>query len=176
MKIEKLGLTGEESQFIDARKFSRSDIAMFFGVPPHMLGDVDKQTSWGSGIEQQAIGFKTNVVQPVLTNIENVVDRALLTPGERLKYFARFDTTPLVQMDFKSQVDGLVALKNAGFINANEGRRRLHMNPRDDEFGDDYVVPANMTSQVIGQSAASEAQQTLSTKVPKQLPAGKGSE
>jgi phage portal protein BeeE len=36
------------------------EIAMYFGVPPHMLGDTEKSTSWGTGIEQQTQGFVTS--------------------------------------------------------------------------------------------------------------------
>lgn len=57
MSIEKLGLTSEDMQFMESRKFQRSEIAMFFGVPPHLIGDVEKTTSWGTGIEQQNLGF-----------------------------------------------------------------------------------------------------------------------
>jgi len=150
MEYEKMALTAEESQFIDSRKFSRSDIAMFFGVPPHMLGDVEKQTSWGSGIEQQSIGFVINTIQPWLTNIENAINAALLGVGERNGFFARFDTTPLIRGSFRDQVEALIRLREWGVLTPNEIRKALGYNPREDEFGDDYVTPSNMTSQVVG--------------------------
>ncbi len=31
-----------------------------------------------------------------------------------------------------------------------EARKELGMNPRGDQFGDDYMVPTNFTSQVVG--------------------------
>src|SRR3546814_8765239 len=59
LEFERMALTAEDAQWIEARKFSRSDIAMFFGVPPHMIGDTDKSTSWGTGIEAQTQGFRS---------------------------------------------------------------------------------------------------------------------
>lgn len=51
---QQMSMTAEDSQFIDQRKYSVAEIARFFGgVPPHAIGDVDRGTSWGSGIEQQ---------------------------------------------------------------------------------------------------------------------------
>jgi len=57
MDYARIAMTAEDAQWIESRKFSRTDIAMFFGVPPHTIGDTEKSTSWGTGIEQQSIGF-----------------------------------------------------------------------------------------------------------------------
>lgn len=57
MAFEKIAMSSSDAQFVEAIGATRTDIAMFFGVPPHMLGDTTKTTSWGSGIEQQSIGF-----------------------------------------------------------------------------------------------------------------------
>lgn len=140
---EKLGLTAEESQFIDSRKFQRNEIAMFFGVPPHMIGDVERGTSWGSGIEQQGLGFVTYTLLPHLTNFAQAVARDLLTDAERDTYHAAFDTEALTRADFLTRQQGLQIMRNAGVINANEWRQREGLNPRTDAAGDDYVVGDN---------------------------------
>jgi HK97 family phage portal protein len=150
MEFTQMSMSSVDSQFIEGRKFSRSEIAMFFGVPPHMLGDVEKTTSWGSGIEQQGIGFVINTLQPWLTNIEDALNASLLNPAEQIGMFCRFDTEPLIRGDFASTVTALKTLRETGIISVNEARKKLRMNPRDDEFGDDYLVPSNMTSQVVG--------------------------
>ena len=59
MDYKPIAMTAEDAQWIEARKFTRTDIAMFFGVPPHMIGDTEKSTSWGTGIDAQGIGFVT---------------------------------------------------------------------------------------------------------------------
>jgi hypothetical protein len=35
LEFQQMALTAEDAQWLEARKFSRGDIAMFFGVPPH---------------------------------------------------------------------------------------------------------------------------------------------
>lgn len=139
----KLGLTAEESQFIDSRKFQRNEIAMFFGVPPHMIGDIERGTSWGSGIEQQGLGFVTYTLLPYLQNISQAVARDLLADNERGTYHARFDTEALTRADFLTRQNGLKIMRDAGVINANEWRQREGMNPRTDEAGDDYAGAPN---------------------------------
>jgi HK97 family phage portal protein len=150
MEWVKIALTAEESQFVDSRKFSRQEICMWFGVPEVMLGVGDKTSSWGTGIEQMSIGFVRNVLRPWMVNIQDELEASLLSEAERPFYFLRFDTKELVRGDFKTQVDGLRVLRETGIISANEARKELGMNPRDDEFGDDYMVPTNFTSQVVG--------------------------
>src|SRR3546814_3071983 len=45
-------------QWIEAQKLSRSEICMFFGVPPSMIGDNSgSDSNWGTGLQQKADGF-----------------------------------------------------------------------------------------------------------------------
>lgn len=138
MTWEKVGMTSEESQFIDNRKFQRSEIAMFFGVPPHMIGDVERGTSWGSGIEQQGIGFVTYTLLPWLTNISQGFERDLIAESEQDALSFKFETDELVRADFFTRQQGYEIQKRNGVLSANEWRRRERMNPRADTGGDAY--------------------------------------
>jgi hypothetical protein len=60
-----------------SRKFQVSELARFFGVPPHLVGDVEKSTSWGTGIEQQNLGFLQYTLQPYISRWENSITRWL---------------------------------------------------------------------------------------------------
>jgi phage portal protein BeeE len=68
-----MSLTMVDMQWIESQKLSRSQIAMYFGVPPHMLGDTEKSTSWGTGIEQQTQGFVTFTAEEDLTMWEEAI-------------------------------------------------------------------------------------------------------
>ncbi len=81
-EFKPLGLSADDLQFLQQRDFQRYDIAMFFGVPPHMLGATEKQTSWGSGIEQQGIGFVTYTLNDWLKIWEEAIKRDLIAEGE----------------------------------------------------------------------------------------------
>lgn len=140
---EKLGLTAEESQFLESRKFQRNEVAMFFGVPPHMIGDIDRGTSWGSGIEQQGLGFVTYTLLPHLTNFAQAVARDLLTEAEQAQYSATFEVEALTRADFLTRQQGLQIMRRSGVINANEWRQREGLNPRADSAGDDYINDAS---------------------------------
>ena len=101
MKYERMALSAEDAQWIESRKFSRTDIAMFFGVPPHMIGDTEKATSWGSGIEQQSIGFVSYTLEDHLTTWEESIARDLIPRGDT-DIYARFNRNALVRGDLRN--------------------------------------------------------------------------
>lgn len=140
----KLTMTGEESQLLESRRFEIAEVARIFGVPPHMIGDVEKATSWGSGIEQQSIGFLIYTLMPWLTNIAQRIEASLLSEAEWPRYSVTYDTEPLTRGDFKSLQEALQIQRQNGVINANEWRRRVKLNPREDDAGDDYYIASNM--------------------------------
>lgn len=105
MAVEKLGLTSEDMQFLETRKFQRSDIFMFYGVPPHLGGDTEKTTSWGTGIEQQNIGFLQYTMQPWITVWEQAIGRDLITEAEYGTIYAKFNVNGLLRASAKDRAD-----------------------------------------------------------------------
>lgn len=142
MTTEALSMTAEDAQWIESRKFSRTDIAMFFGVPPHMIGDTEKSTSWGSGIEQQSIGFVTYTLEDHLTTWEETANRDLITDPS---IYARFNRRALVRGDIKTRTEHYVKMLQWGVYSPNEVRAREDENPRAD--GDVYYDPPNTAGQ-----------------------------
>ena len=63
-------MSAEDAQLIESRQFSVIDICRFFGVPPVMIGETEKTSSWGSGVEQMARWFTTFTLNDHLTAIE----------------------------------------------------------------------------------------------------------
>jgi HK97 family phage portal protein len=82
---QRIAVNAEEAQFLETRKFQVAEIARLYGVPPHMIGDVEKSTSWGTGIEQQSIGFVQYSLMARLVRLESAFDQ--LTPrGQFIKW------------------------------------------------------------------------------------------
>ncbi len=141
MEYEPIAMNSEDAQWIESRKLSQRDIAMFFGVPPHMIGDTEKTTSWGSGIEQQSIGFISFTLEDHLTMWEQTVDLSLLDANPDL--YARFNRAALVRGDIKARWEAYVRGMQWGVWSPNEVRGLEDANPR--EGGDIYYPPPNMT-------------------------------
>lgn len=135
-----ISITPEESQFLQTRDFQRSEIAMFFGIPPHMIGDTTKSTSWGSGIEQLGIGFVKYSLMPWLRCIESTYSRALLPRGQ----YMRFNVDALLRGDTISRYTAYTQARNAGWLNVDEIREKEDMLPIPDGSGQSFIQPLNM--------------------------------
>lgn len=133
-----MSLTLADMQWIESQKFSRSNIMMFYGVPPFMLGDTEKSTSWGSGIEQQKQGFLDFTAEDDLTMWEEAINAELIAEPD---VFARFNRAAYVRGDIKTRNASYTAGRNGGWYSKNDVRGFEDMNPIDG--GDDYDAPLN---------------------------------
>lgn len=134
-KPEQLAIENDKAQFLETRKLQRSVIAGAFGVPPHLVGDLDRATF--SNIEQQSAEFVEKVVLPYCRMFETAMERDLLTAEDRAQgVVVRFNLDAALRADFKSRQEGLKIQREMGVISANDWRERENMNPR--EGGDEY--------------------------------------
>ena len=131
-----ISISPEESQFLETRGYQVTDIAMFYGVPPHLIGHTEKSTSWGTGIEQQNIGFNSYSVRGWTSCIESVFSN-FLPAGQ----FVKFDPSALLQGDIKTRYDSYMSARNSGWMSVNEIRQREELPPIKD--GDGYIQPMN---------------------------------
>ncbi len=137
-----IGIPPEEAQFLETRKFQEAQICQIYRVPPHMIGITERTTSWGTGIEQQGIGFVTFTLLPYLLRVSQSVHRDLLTPAERRTLFAEHLTAALERGDIKARYAAYNIGRNGGWLSVNDIREAENLNPV--EGGDAYLQPLNM--------------------------------
>jgi HK97 family phage portal protein len=142
----RMGMTAADAQWIEARKLSRSDIGMVFGVPPHMYGDTEKSTSWGTGIEQQTQGFVTFGVEDDFTMWEEGVTADCLDATVDTGLYMRINRGALIKGDLKTRYAAYQIGRNGGWLSKNDIRGLEDMNPI--EGGDDYDAPLNSNATV----------------------------
>ncbi len=134
-KPEQLNIENDKAQFLETRKLQRSVIAGAFGVPPHLVGDLDRATF--SNIEQQSSEFVEKVVLPYCRMFEAAIERDLLTAEDRSSgVIVRFNLDAALRADFKTRQEGMKIQREMGVVSANDWREREGMNPR--EGGDEY--------------------------------------
>lgn len=147
MSVEKLGMTSEDLQFIESRKFQRSEIAMFFGVPPHLIGDVEKTTSWGTGIEQQNLGFLQYTLGGDIAMWEQAIERDLLAEEEAPRIYVKLNVTGFLRAAAKDRAEYFSRALGAGggpaWMTPNEVRALDDLPPV--AGGDDLPKPAGAT-------------------------------
>lgn len=141
MDTAPLAMTAEDAQWIEARAFSRVDIAMFMGVPPSMLGDNSgSDSNWGTGLEQKSLGFVAYTLEDHLTMWEETILRDIL-PESEPDLYARFNRSALVKGDIKARWEAHVKALQWGVASPNEIRALEDQNPRDG--GDVFYEPPN---------------------------------
>lgn len=109
-----------DAQFIENRKLSRSEIYGLFGLPPHLGGDTERSTSWGTGIEQQDIGYAKHTIRPWLERIEQELNRKLFGRGSGR--YCKHNMDALMRGDFKSRMEGYLIAGGGAFLTRNEIR------------------------------------------------------
>lgn len=131
MKVERLTIDPVDAMLVETRKFQVEEIARIFGVPPHMIGHTTSTTSWGTGIEQQSIGFVKYTLQRHLVKIEQELNRKFWPTRDR--YFFEFNTAGLERGDIKTRNESYrIALGRAGepgWMAVNEVRKLENLPP-----------------------------------------------
>ena len=134
-----LGMSASDAQFLQSRQFSVVEIARWFGVPPHMIGDVSGSTSWGTGIEQQTIGFVTYTESEWINIWESAIDFQLL---EDPRFGAKLSTAGLLRGDNKTRWDIYTKAVLAGILSPDEARAFEDLPKRADGLGGEYLTPS----------------------------------
>ncbi|MEY5099968.1 MAG: hypothetical protein RJA36_2687 [Pseudomonadota bacterium] len=139
MELQSIPLSNVDAQFIESRKYSDTDIAGLFRVPPHKLGILDRAT-WGN-IEHQQLDFVTDAVLPSCVMWEQTLLRDL-DFGEG--YFAELKVDMLLRGDTKTRYEAYGKGIQDGWLLRNEARRMENLNPLDGL--DEPLQPMNMAT------------------------------
>lgn len=139
-KFNALTIPPAELQFLEQMKYSDAKIAGIYRVPPHMIGDVERSTSWGTGIEEQTIQFVQHTLLPLIRKFEEAFEATLLAGTN---YQVRFVTTGLLRGNMAARQAFYQALWNLGAISGDEIRRFEDLPPIPDGRGSEYYRPLN---------------------------------
>ena len=143
MKYTPIGISPEQAQFLETRKFQINEIARIFRVPPHMVGDLEKSSF--SNIEQQSLEFVKYTLDPWVIRWEQSIMRTLLSADEKKQYFVKFNLEGLLRGDYASRMSGYAVGIQNGFMSPNDVRNLENMDLIPDELGGNrYLCNGNM--------------------------------
>ena len=160
MKYTPIGISPEQAQFLETRKFQINEIARIFRVPPHMVGDLEKSSF--SNIEQQSLEFVKYTLEPWLVRWEQAMVRSLLSKSEKEQYFIKFNVDGLLRGDYESRMNGYATARQNGWMSANDIRQLENLDRiSKKEGGDLYLINGNMTKLAdAGIFAAKQSKET----------------
>jgi len=145
LKASKLGLTAQESQYIEARKFQVSSIAQAFRYPEVLLGgSASGKSSTYASAEQFFMSYTKHTLGPWTTRIDQTANRDLFMQNERKRLYAKTDFSSLLKADEAARVDIWNKKIAGGWARPSEARRAEGMTYAE---GLDFFVRAkNMDS------------------------------
>ncbi|MFD2298391.1 phage portal protein [Paracidovorax citrulli] len=151
-----IGIKPSDAQLLESRAFSVESICRWFRVPPWMVGHTEKSTSWGTGIEQQMIGFLTFTLGPWLRRIEQAISKDLLTPAERARFYPKFAVEGLLRADSAGRAAFYAAMVNNGILTRDEVRELEDREPMGGNAAVLTVQSAMTTLDGLGQAGGAD--------------------
>lgn len=143
MKYQGISMDPESAQMLQTRAFNVEELCRWLGVPPFMVGHMDKASSWASSVEAQNLHFLTSCLRPILDNIEQEIIRCLIPRAEWGTIYAEFSVEGLLRADSAGRAAYYNIMLQNGVYNRDEVRARENMPPI--EGGDIYTVQVNLT-------------------------------
>jgi HK97 family phage portal protein len=140
---QQISMSPEDSQMLQTMRDVDARIAAIFKVPPHLIGQVERSTSWGSGIEQQNIAFLQFSLMPWLVRWQQAMARDLLSIKGFATHQIRFNVRSLLRGDMATQATFLQTMLDRGVYSINEARGYLDENTIGTD-GDLRYVQGNM--------------------------------
>lgn len=150
-----VGIDPADAQLLESRGFSVEEVCRWFRVPPFMVGHSEKSTSWGTGIEQQMIGFLTFTLGPLLKRIEQAIEKDLLSPAERQRYYAKFSVEGFLRTDSAARSAFYTAMVSNGILTRDEVRALEEREPMGGNAAVLTVQSAMTALDAIGQTTDS---------------------
>lgn len=115
-------MTAADAQFLQSRQFQIEEISRWTGVPPHLLMQTEKQTSWGTGVDEQNRGLSKFVLGHWAQRFEQRASRLLAMPR-----WVELDFASLERPNFATNVDLVLRQIDAGLISPAYGRELLNI-------------------------------------------------
>jgi HK97 family phage portal protein len=142
----------QETQMIESRKYSKGEIATIFGVPPHLLADVERQTSWGTGVEEMGLQFRQFTLLDHMMPVEQTLTKVFLSgrPGPSRRLL--FNADAVLRPDTLKRYQAHRIAVGGPFMTPNEARAKENLSAID---GGDKLGAAPNASGVTPPGAGS---------------------
>jgi HK97 family phage portal protein len=144
------GLKPGDLQLLEVRRFTVTEVARLFGIPPHLLADASQSTSWGSGIEEQNRQFVALTLRPYMALLEAALSDAFCWGTTMV---VRLDPSALFVQSTRERYAGYFSARQAGILTVNEIRDMEDL-PSVGEVGDNILTPLNMAPTPVAPTPA----------------------
>jgi HK97 family phage portal protein len=159
VKLQQWTSNNVDSQFDETRSRVLMEIEQLFGIPPHLMADTEKQTSWGTGVAEQNLGLQKYTLSNWSDRIEQRLTRRL--PNGRIAgtegQFCEFDYKGFLAGTPADEIKLLILQKEAGLLTGDEARKVMNLAPMTPAQKAEAALAQNRGGSVIDLPTANEA-------------------
>lgn len=117
----------KDAQFLESRVHQVEEVGRIYGIPDHLMGLQQKQTSWGTGVAEQNRGLARYTLMSWTSRLEQRLSRLLPRPR-----FVEFDYSGFLQPSPEVEIPLLIQQVQAGLLTPDEARAIRNLPPLDD--------------------------------------------
>jgi HK97 family phage portal protein len=140
VEFQALSMTPADIQLIEVLKFTVEDIARIYGIPPHMIGHLERSTN--NNINQQSVEYVQYCLTPWAVQFEQELNRKIFRPNEKKRYYIKLGLNALLRGDIDARREFYRLLLDRGVFSINEVRELEDMNKV--EGGDLRMLQSSM--------------------------------
>lgn len=139
VKIEKIAVPNDQSQFVQSQDFNVADIARWFRMP---LSKLQKDSN--TGTEQEAINYVNDCLYPWVVRLQQEIETKLFRESEKFVMDARFSFDALLKGDSAAQERRIKTMFMTSAWSPNDVRKFMDYNTVPLPHMDEKYVPVNM--------------------------------
>lgn len=124
LKFQPFSMSAADAQFLQSRQFQIEEISRLTGVPPHLLMQTEKQTSWGTGVEMQDRALGRTVLGVWAGRFEERASRLIANPR-----YVEFDFIRLERPSPDREIELDLQQVKAGVMTIDEYRMKRGWKP-----------------------------------------------
>lgn len=121
VEYQTLSMSLEDSDWVQARRFSTEEVARIFKIPPVLIGDLS-HANFSNSVEM-ARWFIVHTLGRYMTAWEQAISRQLLTPAGARIYFAEHSADAMLRGDSTGRASFYQSGIAAGWLKPSEARR-----------------------------------------------------
>jgi HK97 family phage portal protein len=128
MTFDKVGVSPEDAELLDSRRFSVEELCRVFNVPPPIIGEWTHATFSNTASARE--WFAALTLLPWVNKVEREFSRVVINdPDVALS----FDLSGMLRGDFPQLVTSYVNLVRSGIASPDEARLAVGLDPRGGE-------------------------------------------
>lgn len=155
MEYQAIQSNSREAEMQQNRLFNLQEIARFFNISPVLLGDLSHTTY--SSVESAQLEFQIHTLAPWVVGLEDELNRKLIYPSDKKKYYIDIDEAAIITMDNTTTSNLAINQHKEGIRSTNEARDMLGLPRIDNDQADKLIIPYTDISQnIIGDTQSSD--------------------